>query len=279
MELVPLQTDLLSAGSDYLSKIKEMAFLYAPKLLGAILVYLIGSFLIKWVSKMLDKVLKSREFDVSLQSFLGSFVKVILSLLLLLTVFGMLGVNLTSIAAILAGLAFGVGAALNGTLGNFAGGVMMLLFKPFKVGDLIAAQDQLGTVLELGVFHTTLLTPDNKTAILANGPLSTGTIVNYTTSGFLRVDTEISIYSNVDIAKARKIAEDALMSIPEVKKDPAPLVKVKKVADGTITLAIMPFCDEKDYWTVYFGTQETVKNAFAANGIEVPIPHRVIVNK
>lgn len=279
MELVPLQTDLLSAGSDYLSKIKEMAFLYAPKLLGAILVYLIGSFLIKWVSKMLDKVLKSREFDVSLQSFLGSFVKVILSLLLLLTVFGMLGVNLTSIAAILAGLAFGVGAALNGTLGNFAGGVMMLLFKPFKVGDLIAAQDQLGTVLELGVFHTTLLTPDNKTAILANGPLSTGTIVNYTTSGFLRVDTEIFIYSNVDIAKARKIAEDALMSIPEVKKDPAPLVKVKKVADGTITLAIMPFCDEKDYWTVYFGTQETVKNAFAANGIEVPIPHRVIVNK
>lgn len=195
MELVPLQTDLLSAGTDYLSKIKELAFLYPPKLLGAILVYLIGSFLIKWVSKMLDKVLKSREVDVSYQSFLGSFVKVLLSLLLLFTVFGMLGANSTTIAAILAGLALGVSAKLNGTLGNFTGGVMMLLFKPFKVGDLIAAQDQLGTVLELEVFHTTLLTPDNKIVILYNRPLSTGTIVNYTTSGSLRVYTYISIDS------------------------------------------------------------------------------------
>lgn len=195
MELVPLQTDLLSAGTDYLSKIKELAFLYPPKLLGAILVYLIGSFLIKWVSKMLDKVLKSREVDVSYQSFLGSFVKVLLSLLLLFTVFGMLGANSTTIAAILAGLALGVSAKLNGTLCNFTGGVMMLLFKPFKVGDLIAAQDQLGTVLELEVFHTTLLTPDNKIVILYNRPLSTGTIVNYTTSGSLGVYTYISIDS------------------------------------------------------------------------------------
>ena len=145
---------------NFVAKITQLAVDYTPKIIGAIIVYLIGSMIVKWISGIVSGMLKARNVDPSLQGFLASFVKIMLTILLLLTVFGMLGVNLTSFAAILAGLAVGVGAALNGTLGNFAGGIMMLLFKPFKVGDIIEAQGHTGTVTELGIFNTFLLTPE-----------------------------------------------------------------------------------------------------------------------
>nr|HMU06147.1 mechanosensitive ion channel [Saprospiraceae bacterium] len=188
-----IQIQTLEPTFSTLNYVKEIAITYTPKLAGAIVVYLIGSVIIGWVSKLVQKTMNAKKVDVSLQSFLSSFVKVLLNILLLLTVFGMLGVNLTSFAAILAGLAVGVGAALNGTLGNFAGGVMMLLFKPFKLGDLIETQGVTGTVVEQGIFNTFLLSPENKTIILANGAVSTGTIINYTTHGSLRVDITMAI--------------------------------------------------------------------------------------
>ena len=147
----------LDQSVNFISKITQLAIDYTPKILGAVIVYLIGSMIIRWVSGIVGKMLKAKNVDASLQGFLASFVKIMLTILLLLSVFGMLGVNLTSFAAILAGLAVGVGAALNGTLGNFAGGIMMLLFKPFKVGDIIEAQGHTGTVTELGIFNTFLL--------------------------------------------------------------------------------------------------------------------------
>ncbi len=202
-----------------------------------------------------------------------------LKILLLLTVFGMMGVNLTAFGAILAGLAVGVGAALNGTLGNFAGGVMMLLFKPFKLGDLIEAQCFVGNVKEQGIFNTFLLTPENKTVILSNGALSTGTIVNYTTHGNLRVDISMAIDPGVSIDHARKVAIDAMNSIPEVLSSPAPEVSVLYTGGSMTTLAIRPYCARQDYWTIFFGTQEIVKNAFDAHGVAAHIPHRVIINK
>ncbi|MCB9308648.1 MAG: mechanosensitive ion channel family protein [Lewinellaceae bacterium] len=265
--------------TDYLSKLISMAVEYAPKLAGAIIVYLIGSMIIGWISRVVKKLLHAKNVDASLQSFLYSAVKILLNILLLLTVFGMLGVNLTSFAAILAGLAVGVGAALNGTLGNFAGGVMMLLFKPFKVGDLIEAQGQLGTVTEQGIFNTFLLSPDNKTIILANGALSTGTIVNYTTHGNLRVDLTAVVEPGADIDRVRKIATDALLSHPKVLKNPAPEVNVMKVGDGMVSLAVRPYTEQADYWDVFFGGQELVKKAFDQAGIHQPIPHRVLINK
>ena len=259
--------------------IRDRGYTYLPKLIGAVLVYLIGSLIIKWICGLLKKALEIRKFDPSLQSFLYSLVKVLLSILLILTIFGMLGVNLTSFAAILAGLAVGVGAALNGTLGNFAGGVMMLIFKPFKLGDLIEAQGHVGNVIEQGIFNTFLLTPENKTVILANGALSTGTIVNYTTHGNLRVDLIMAVDPSVSIEKARAVATEAMLSHPKVLRTPAPEVNVLKVADGMTTLAIRPYCAQADYWDVFFGAQEKVKNAFDANNIPGPIPHRVIINK
>ncbi|HRI00391.1 MAG TPA: mechanosensitive ion channel family protein [Saprospiraceae bacterium] len=270
---------VVNTSFDFVGKISELAITYAPKLIGAIVVYLIGSVIIKWVCNLLKKALTARNFDPSLQSFLFSLVKVLLSILLLLTVFGMLGVPLTSFAAILAGLAVGIGAALNGTLGNFAGGVMMLIFKPFKLGDLIEAQGHLGNVVEQGIFNTTLLSPESKTIILANGALSTGTIVNYTTHGHLRVDLVMAIDPGVSIEKARETAIAAMSTHPKVLSTPAPEVNVLKVGDGMVTLAIRPYCKQEDYWDVYFGAQELVKNAFDKNQIAGPIPHRVIINK
>ncbi|MBP6411297.1 MAG: mechanosensitive ion channel [Pseudarcicella sp.] len=272
-------TTAVDNSTYYLSKFKDLVVDYAPKLGGAILVYFIGSILIKWVSSAVGSLMKARAVDPSLQSFLNSMLKGLLSILLLLTVFGMLGVNLTSFAAILAGLAVGVGSALNGTLGNFAGGVMMLLFKPFKIGDIIEAQGQTGTVTEQGIFNTTLLSPDNKSIILANGPLSTGTIVNYNTHGSLRVDITIAIDPAESIEQAREVAITALKSIPEVLAEPKPEVSVLKVADGMVTLAIRPYSTQDNYWKVFFAGQEVVKTAFDQNQISAPIPHRVIINK
>jgi small conductance mechanosensitive channel len=269
----------IETSYDFVAKITSLAVQYAPKLAGAIIVYLIGSMIIRWVCGILTNVLHAKNIDISLQGFLSSFVKVMLNILLLLTVFGMLGVNLTSFAAILAGLAVGVGAALNGTLGNFAGGIMMLLFKPFKVGDLIEAQGHTGTVKELGIFNTCLLTPENKMVILANGAVSTGTIVNYTTYGHLRVDLNMAIAPEEDINRARQVAIDAMLSHPKVLKTPAPEVNVQKVGDGMVTLAIRPYCAQEDYWDVYFGTLELVKNAFDKHQVAGPVPHRVIINK
>ena len=263
----------------FADKIIEYGIGFLPKLAGAIIVYLIGSWIISKISTAFRAVLSSRNFEPSLQSFLASMVKILLTVLLLITVIGILGVNITSFAAILAGLAVGIGAALNGTLGNFAGGVMMLIFKPFKIGDLIEAQGHLGNVKEQGVFNTFLLSPENKTVILANGALSTGTIVNYSTHGHLRVDTVMAIAPDQSIEKARQVAIDAMLSHSKVLKNPTPEVSVLKVGDGMTTLAIRPYCAQADYWDVFFGSQELVKNAFDKNGVAGPIPHRVIINK
>ena len=190
-----------------------------------------------------------------------------------------MGIKKTTFAALIAGAGIAIGAALNGSLGNLAGGVMMLVFKPFKVGDLIEAQGVTGTVSEIGIFSTVVLTPENKTAIVPNGPLSTNLITNYTTSGFLRVDTNLAIAPNMNIDKARSVAIAALLNHPKVLKEPAPDVAVQKIGDGMIMLAIRPYCIQADYWDVYFGIQELVYEAWGAAGIEGPIPHRVIINK
>jgi small conductance mechanosensitive channel len=252
---------------------------YAPKLVGAIIVYIIGMWLIKRVCKGIELVMNKRQYEPTLQSFLLALVRTTLSVLLILSVIGMLGVDTTSFAALLAGAGIAIGAALNGTLGNLAGGVMMLIFKPFKKGDLIEAQGTVGEIIELGVFNTVVLTPDKKTVILPNGPLSTGVITNYTSNGFLRVDLVMAIAPTMSIEKARKVATEAMLSHSKVLKEPNPEVSVLKVGDGMVSLAIRPYCMQADYWDVYFGVQELVKNAFDANGVEGPVPHRVIINK
>jgi small conductance mechanosensitive channel len=274
-----LQTDLLNKSTGFATKFLNSAVAYAPKIIGAILFYIIGSWIIGRLSIVLSKTLIAKKIDLSLQSFLVSFFKIICLILLVITIFGILGVDTSSFAALIVGAGVAIGSALNGTLGNFAGGVMMLIFKPFKIGDIIEAQGITGTVIEQGVFNTTLLAPDNKTIILPNGPLSTGVITNFNTHGNLRVDLMIAIAPDVPVEKARVIAIQAMQQHPKVLQEPKPEVSVLKVADGMTSLAIRPYTTQADYWDVYFGVQELVKTAFDTNGIAGPIPHRVIIQK
>ena len=263
----------------WITKLKASGMEFAPKLISALLVLVIGLWVIKLISKLIGRFMSARHYDASLQTFLLSFFKVTMNILLIITVASMLGVNTTSFAALIAGAGIAIGAALNGSLGNFAGGVMMLVFKPFKMGDLIEAQGVTGNVTEMGIFNTVVLSPDHKTVILPNGPLSTGIITNYTTAGYLRVDLDLAIAPEMDINKARAVAIDAMQSHAKVLQTPKPEVSVLKVGDGMVKLAIRPYCLQADYWDVYFNVQELVKNAWDKNGVAGPVPHRVIINK
>lgn len=285
MKLLQLETNLpnanqiLDSSQLYVLKIKDMALDYAPKILGAILVYLIGSWIIGRIANVSRKMMIHRKFDISLQTFLISLIKVGLTVMMFLAIVGMLGVNITSFAALLAGAGLAIGAALNGSLGNLAGGVMLMIFKPFKVGDIIDAQGVAGVVKEIGIFCTTILSPENKTIILPNGALSTGVITNFNTHGNLRVDLKIGIALDVDIDRAREIAIQAMLKHPKVLQTPSPEVNVLEVGNGMTTLAIRPYTTQADYWDVYFGAQELVKKAFDKEGVAGPIPTRIIINK
>jgi small conductance mechanosensitive channel len=270
---------VISNTFNYVDKVKQMSLSYAPQIIGALVVLVLGLWIIKLLGKGMTRFMISKHYDASLMTFLSSLFKVAMNILLIITVAGMLGINTTSFAALIAGAGIAIGAALNGSLGNLAGGVMMLVFKPFKVGDLIEAQGVTGNVKEIGIFTTIVLTPENKTAIIPNGPLSTNLITNYTTAGYLRVDTNLAIAPDQNIEKAREVAKEAMLSHPKVLKDPSPEVAVLKIGDGMITLAIRPYCKQADYWVVYFEVQEMVYKAWGANQIAGPIPHRVIINK
>ncbi|MGN6438036.1 MAG: mechanosensitive ion channel family protein [Agriterribacter sp.] len=271
--------ELVTKGTTVISKFIDSAIAYSPKIIGAILFYFVGSWIISKSSMLLQKTLVAKHIDVSLQSFIISTFKIAALVLLIVTIFGILGVDTSSFAALIVGAGIAIGSALNGTLGNFAGGVMLLFIKPFKVGDMIEAQGVTGVVIDKGVFNTVVLTPDNKTVILPNGNLSTGVITNYNTHGNLRIDVSMAIALDVPVEKARDIAEQAMLQHPHVLKEPRPEVSVLKVGDGMTTLAIRPYTTQAHYWSVYFGVQEAVKNAFDANGITAAIPHMMIVRK
>lgn len=271
--------EALSTSQVWLTRTKDIALAYGLRMLGAVLAYLIGSWLIGHFTKLTRRVLMARHFDPSLQTFLLSAFRVSMTIMLFLAIIGMLGVNITGFAALLAGAGVAIGAALNGSLGNLAGGVMMLVFKPFKVGDMIEAQGMTGVVQEMGIFNTVILTAENKTVILPNGGLSTGVITNYNTHGNLRVDITMAIAPDASIDDARTVAINAMLTHPDVLKTPVPEVSVLKVGDGMVSLAIRPYTHQGAYWNVYFGVQELVKKAFDTHGIAGPVPHRVIVHR
>jgi small conductance mechanosensitive channel len=252
---------------------------YGPNLLYAIAVLFIGMTVIKWASKIVTNAMNKRNVDISLRTFLSSIVSVGLTILLLITVAGMLGIQTTSFVAIIGALGLAVGLALQGSLGNFAGGVLILVFKPFKPGELIESNGQIGVVQEIQIFNTILLTPENKTVILANGAVSNNTIVNYSRHGNLRVDITMAISPGADIEKAKSVVMQVMQSNDKVLKEPSPSVNVLKVGDGMVTLAIRPYADQSQYWDVFFGLQEEIKLAFDKHQVEGPVPTRLIIQK
>jgi small conductance mechanosensitive channel len=254
----------------------EMFVSYAPQVVLALITLLVGFWIINRVVKLTRTALANRQMDEALQTFLGDLISVVLKVVLLISVAGMVGIETTSFAVVMGAAGLAIGMALQGSLGNFAGGVMIMLFRPFKIGDLIDAQGYFGHVTAINIFVTTLLSPENKTVILPNGPLSNGSVVNLSRVGNLRVDLVVGISYGADIRKAREVILAVMQNDPKVLKDPAPSVNVLELADSSVNLAVRPYATPADYWDVYFGTLEKAKMALDANGIEIPFPQRVI---
>lgn len=257
----------------YLALAREMIVEYGMKLVGAILTLVIGLWILKGINKAFSRMLEKRNVDPSLSPFLKSLVSNILRVLLFIVVLGMLGIQMTSFVAILGAAGLAVGLALSGTLSNFAGGVILLLLKPFKVGDWIEAQGFSGTVSAIQIFYTILKTPDNKTIIIPNGDLSTGALVNYSTESKRRVDWSFGIAYGDDIEKARQILLSILNADERILKEPAePFVKVSELADSSVNLATRVWVNAPDFWDVKMETMEKVYNEFNAKGINIPFP-------
>jgi len=252
---------------------------YGLKILGAILFFIVGLWIINVITKMISRLMTHRKIDASLQSFLSSMVGVGLKVLLLVSVAGMMGIETTSFIAVIGALGLAVGLALQGSLANFAGGVLILLFKPFKAGDIIESNGQVGVVQEIQIFNTVLLTPENKTTIIANAMVSNGIIVNLSRHGNLRVDLTASVASDNDIEKVRTVIMNVLTSDEKILKDPAPAVYVSKLGGYFTELAVRPYTNVDNYWAVYFGTLEKIQQACAANGITSPVPSQVLISK
>lgn len=245
---------------------------YSPKILLALLVLLVGLRIISWIGKLINKGMESRGTDKTLRPFLISLLTWILKAMLFISVIQMIGIATTSFVAVLGAAGLAVGFALQGTLANFAGGALILMFKPYKVGDLIESQGHLGVVKEIQIFTTILLNPQNKTIILPNGAVSNGDITNYTREGKLRVDLTIGISYESDMKKAKDVLMKVLVNDEKVLKDPEPFVGVSELADSSVNLAVRPWSTPDNYWDVYFGVTEKCKNALDDNGITIPFP-------
>ena len=250
----------------------DLIFAYGPKILLAIITLVIGLWIIRIIVKSFRKVLGKRKIEKSLESFLGSLVSIILKILLFISVIGMLGVETTSFVAILAAAGFAIGLALQGSLGNFAGGVLILLFKPFKVGDFIEAQGEMGSIKNIQIFNTIMTTGDNKTVIIPNGPLSNGNITNYSTEDTRRVDMVFGIGYDDDIKKAKTLLEKLVKADKRVLQDQANLVAVGELADSSVNFKVRVWVKAADYWDVNHDFLETVKLTFDKEGISIPYP-------
>jgi small conductance mechanosensitive channel len=252
--------------------VKDYLVPFGIKLVAAIVVLLLGRWVIKLIKKALTKVMTRRKMDPSLSSFLMSLVSVLLTLILIIAIEDILGVNTSSLASLLASAGLPIGMALSGTLQNFAGGVMIMLFKPFKVGDFISAQGYEGVVNEIQIFNTHVLTPDNKEVILPNGSLSTGAMTNFSKQGTRRVDWSFSIAYGDDYDKAKSLLLRLCDEDGRIQKTPAPFVELGKLNNSSVDITVRVWVDAADYWAVFFSMNEKVYKTFAKEGLNIPFP-------
>ena len=264
---------------DWINKGYNIILDFGPKLIGATIIWLIGGIIIKFLLKGLKRAMKKSNYEASLQKFLISLIRWALKVILIVIVLTTVGVATASFAAILASVGLAIGLALQGSLGNFAGGVLIMIFKPFKIGDLIEVQGQIGVVKEIEIFTTKLTGLSNREIILPNGNLSNGTIINFTTEGTRRVDLIFGIGYDEDIKKAKSVFMSVLKSHPKVLDSIEPTVDVIELANSSVNFAVRPWCNAEDYWRVYFDITENTKIALDEAGIEIPYPHAVEIQK
>jgi len=258
-----------------LERLYALFIQYGLKLLMAIVVLVIGLWVIKAITRGLVKLMKKRDVNESLIPFLKSLTNILLKAMLIISVMGMVGIEMTSFIAVLGAAGLAVGLALQGTLQNFAGGVMILLFKPYQVGDFIEAQGFMGTVKEIQIFTTVLSTPDNRKVIIPNSPLATNSITNFSAMPTRRIDFSFGIAYDDDIDKAKEILlkmanEDART----LKEDNPPVVMVEELGDSSVNLKLRVWVKSEDYWDLFFDIVEGGKKRFDKAGISIPFPQR-----
>ncbi|MEE2973390.1 MAG: mechanosensitive ion channel domain-containing protein [Planctomycetota bacterium] len=257
-------------------QLTDLAVAYAPRLALAIVVLLVGWIVIGGTTRGIRRVLSLRDFDPTVGSFLGSVAGMALKIMLLLSVAGMIGIQVTSFIAILSAATLAIGMALKGTLSNFAGGVSVMLFRPYKVGDFVEGAGQAGTVKEIQIFNTVLTTGDNRTVIIPNNAISTGVLVNYSTQPTRRIEIVVGIGYEDDIDQARGIVRGLIEADDRIHKDPAPLIVVGDLGASSVDLKIRVWVDAANFWPVTFDLNEGVKKAFDAGGINIPYPQQVV---
>lgn len=250
----------------------DLATDWGLKLLLAVITLVIGLWIIKLIMKGIKKTMEKRDVDATLRQFLSSLLGIIFKIMLIISVISMVGVEMTSFVALLAAAGLAVGMALSGTLQNFAGGVMIVLFKPFKVGDFISAQGFSGSVKEIQIFNTILTTPDNKTIILPNGGLSTSAMTNFSTEPRRRVDFTFGIGYSDDIDQTKKTLMGLIAADKRILKDPEPFVAVSELADSSVNFVVRVWAEASDYWGIFFDMTEAVKKSFDKEGISIPFP-------
>jgi len=242
------------------------------KILLAIIVFMICRWIIKWLLRFLDKIYEKRNVDLSLRSFFRSTVSITLYILVTFTVVGILGINTSSFLAIFASAGLAVGMALSGTLQNFAGGVMILLLRPYRVGDFIEAQGQSGTVKDIRLFNTIITTGDNKTIIIPNNGISTSIINNYSTAPLRRVDWNVAISYGDDFEKAKNAILAILKTDARIKNNPAPFVSISSLGDNAVVLTVRGWVNNSDYWDVFFSINETIYATLPSKDVNFPFP-------
>ena len=266
-----LSTEQLSG---YMDTAVELAMNYGPKLLLALLVLIVGLWIINRVVRVMNAGMERSDTEPTLARFLASLVSIGLKALLLISVASMVGIETTSFIAILGAAGLAVGFALQGSLANFAGGVLVLLFKPFKVGDFVEAQGVAGSVAEIQIFNTVIRTGDNKTIIVPNGAISNGIITNFSAQPTRRVDFVFGIGYGDDIVQAKSTLERLFSEDARTLSDPAVMVVVSELADSSVNITVRAWVDAADYWGLYFDMLEKVKQTFDAEGISIPFPQR-----
>lgn len=260
-----------------LSTLWNTVLAWSPKIVAGILVLVIGFWIVKIITNIVGKSLTKSGVDADLLPFLKSLISVLLKVLVVITAAGVVGIEITAFAALLAGAGLAIGAAMSGTLSHFAAGVMVLIFKPYRVGDLVDIQGTVGHVQEIQVFNTIINTLDNKKVIMPNGIATSGIMTNLSATGKLRVDLNVAMPYEEDFDKIQKIIRGALDNVKGRLSD-EPTIEIEKFDENNVLLAVRPYATDETYWDVYFNSYKEIKKAFGAAGIEVAYPTRKIKN-
>jgi small conductance mechanosensitive channel len=259
---------------DTLQKIYDLITLYGVKVIAAIAIFVIGRWVAKGFQSITKKLMDKKNVDPTITGFVGNLTYMALLVFVIIAALGQLGIQTTSFIAILGAAGLAIGLALQGSLSNFAAGFLMIIFKPFKVGDYVEVAGVAGTVEMIQLFTTTLTTPDNKTVIVPNSGVTGGNIVNWTVKGTRRADMVFGIGYDEDIDKAKQIMADVLGKDDRILKDPPMQIAVSELADSSVNFVVRPWVSIENYWGVYFDAMENIKKAFDAAGISIPYPQR-----